>query len=71
MSVALYRVDWVVVTMVTDGAMLTIKGQAAFEYHQLVDFVRSIPGRLTTLIQNIQETFNLVLKYAPVVVSGT
>ena len=57
--------------MVADAVMIATREQVLFEYRHLVDFVLSIPERLTAFIQNTQETFNRILKYGPVVASGT
>jgi len=51
--------------------MLATREQVLFKGHKLVDFVISIPARLAAFIQDTQKIFNRVVKYAPVVASGT
>lgn len=57
--------------MAVDMVLIPIREQILFDCRRLVEFVLSLPERITNIIQTVQETFNRALKYGPVVASGT
>lgn len=51
--------------------MIPIREQVLLDCRRMVEFVLSVPERITNIIQSTQEAFNRALKYGPVVASGT